>query len=327
MNKPQVLTVGGQHSEAISRAIASIYRYSQSPSIDVFKQKVLDKLNQLNTFDAACWLSFSGDEVPDAAPSAFLYRLEEDFWAFFKQFLSEVKPSQTTSPGTSTNSVQLVLSSEDANRHLHKFNLHQQLIVAGEFQSTRHLICLYRHSPSDPFTEQQVSLNLFMTDNVTKAFEAYLRYKLDINWDYNQSFKAICDQKGHIVAMGNGFYDCLASNLPNWHQTKLVDIFADEMLPEKLNCGPFMMQISQDKDLYLLELYLFDPLIEKLTPSEINVAKWFAKGLSVKEVAAVKGLAYRTIDNQLSSIHQKLNISKNTDLVNYLLNSNYNFAC
>lgn len=56
----------------------------------------------------------------------------------------------------------------------------------------------------------------------------------------------------------------------------------------------------------------------KLTPSEIEVARLVARGLSYKEIAAMRGRALSTIDHQLRSIREKTGVSSTSALVSLL---------
>jgi len=60
-----------------------------------------------------------------------------------------------------------------------------------------------------------------------------------------------------------------------------------------------------------------------LTFREIEIIKLIAEGKSSKEIAKVLFLSFRTIQNHRSKIMRKLNLKKNTDLVNSAIQLGY----
>lgn len=58
-----------------------------------------------------------------------------------------------------------------------------------------------------------------------------------------------------------------------------------------------------------------EQLLQALTASETEVAKFVAQGLSYKEIARIRGRSVSTIDHQLRSIRQKTGVSSTAGLV------------
>ncbi len=62
--------------------------------------------------------------------------------------------------------------------------------------------------------------------------------------------------------------------------------------------------------------------VATLTASEIEVARFVAKGLSYKEIAQLRGRSFSTVDHQLRSIRQKIGVSSTSALVSLLARIN-----
>jgi DNA-binding NarL/FixJ family response regulator len=60
-----------------------------------------------------------------------------------------------------------------------------------------------------------------------------------------------------------------------------------------------------------------------LTPREIEIITLIAEGKSSKEIAEILFLSFRTIQNHRTKIMNKLNLTKNTDLVRYAIQKGY----
>ncbi len=58
--------------------------------------------------------------------------------------------------------------------------------------------------------------------------------------------------------------------------------------------------------------------LDALTPSETEVARLVAKGLSYKEIARIRGRSFSTIDHQLRSIREKMGVVSTAALIHLL---------
>lgn len=63
------------------------------------------------------------------------------------------------------------------------------------------------------------------------------------------------------------------------------------------------------------------PLIKSLAPSEMNVARRFAHGMTHKEIAAHLNVSPHTVRNQLAQVYQKLGVHGKAELTRMIVNS------
>lgn len=330
MKAKSVLSVPFETGVIINQAIARMYHHAHSNSVVHFKEKVLEQLNEATAFDSACWLSFGGTTLPLEQQCAFLFHLPEHFLPDYFTLLENALVEQLNKSGVELNgglgcSVDLVRDVTSTS-HLKKFGIHHQHLLVKEFAGKRHILCLYRTHESHEFDQYDIEITDFMVENLIRAYDLHLQCKLNRAWEYKNSYKAICDMQGLVLTAEPGFEACLQKVMPNWHSSYLSELLHKHNLPAKLEFGEFKLQLTRDGELCKLEIYKFDEFIEKLTRTEIDVAKLLTEGLTAAQVAANKGVSRRTIDNQIMSIHHKLGISKNTELISSLLHSNYNFS-
>jgi DNA-binding CsgD family transcriptional regulator len=117
----------------------------------------------------------------------------------------------------------------------------------------------------------------------------------------------ICaDWTEHLAPVQSGLYDC-------FEQT-VADVLSPVIYVAKALSGAVPpgsgADTPQDENLALL------------TPSETEVARLVAKGLSYKEIARMRGRSFSTIDHQLRSIRDKTGTTSTAALIHLLSRSN-----
>lgn len=310
-----------------NQAIARVYYHARSEPIHSFKEKVLEQLSKVIAFDGACWLSFGGNELPSGQQTAFLFKLPEHFFPdYYPLLLNVITMQYQAKKVLEVNQQEGYLNSFHdpiLDSHLKKYDILHHCTLIKSFAGKHHILCLYRKHQSNEFDHYDTAMTNFMVENVVRAYDLNLQVQLKRVWGYKNSYKAICDTQGLLLTAQREFEHCIKSIIPNWKPSFLLNLIDQHSLPVKLEFGQFKLQITNDSDLYLLEVYRFDESFEKLTLAEISVAKLLTHGLSAEQIAREKNVSRRTIDNQIMSIYHKLEISKNTQLIRELINSNY----
>ncbi len=130
----------------------------------------------------------------------------------------------------------------------------------------------------------------------------------------NSSYGLICaDWTEHIAPQESGLYDC-------FEQT-VADVFSPIIASAKEIADYQQLRVAGHAGL------AFGPsaslFMTNLTPSEIEVARLVATGLSYKEIARRRGRSFSTIDHQLRSIRQKTGASSTTALVSLLSKADF----
>jgi DNA-binding CsgD family transcriptional regulator len=106
------------------------------------------------------------------------------------------------------------------------------------------------------------------------------------------SFGLICaDWTEHLAPVQSGLYDC-------FEQT-VADVLSPVIFVAK-------------------EIATRGSALDGLTPSEAEVARLVAKGLSYKEIARIRGRSFSTIDHQLRSIREKTGAPSTAALIHLL---------
>jgi DNA-binding CsgD family transcriptional regulator len=106
------------------------------------------------------------------------------------------------------------------------------------------------------------------------------------------SYGLICaDWTEHLAPVQSGLYDC-------FEQT-VADVLSPVIFVAKAISGR-------------------GTALDVLTPSEADVARLVAKGLSYKEIARIRGRSFSTIDHQLRSIREKTGAASTAALIHLL---------
>lgn len=117
----------------------------------------------------------------------------------------------------------------------------------------------------------------------------------------------ICaDWTEHLAPVQSGLYDCFEQTV------------ADVLSPIIHVAQGFSAAVTSRSAAGTLQ----GVALARLTPSETEVARLVAKGLSYKEIARVRGRSFSTIDHQLRSIRDKTGANSTAALIHLLSRSN-----
>jgi DNA-binding CsgD family transcriptional regulator len=126
------------------------------------------------------------------------------------------------------------------------------------------------------------------------------------------SFGLICaDWTEHPVPQTSTIYDCFEQTVAD---VLSPIIFVGKSLSPALPAGGDPARLSGVGD-------QGGSALSRLTPSEIDVARLVATGLSYKEIARQRGRSFSTIDHQLRSIREKTGASSTAALIHLLSRS------
>lgn len=126
----------------------------------------------------------------------------------------------------------------------------------------------------------------------------------------------------------------------------ISDVFAYPQAREVINAGiaHFILKTSSEEDILgalkaiinkkkFIAGEIYDILIQKektqkqqflpqkLSPSEIEVARMIAEGKTTKEIASLKHLSFHTVNTHRKNIFRKLGINTSFELVKYVMNA------
>jgi DNA-binding CsgD family transcriptional regulator len=128
----------------------------------------------------------------------------------------------------------------------------------------------------------------------------------------------ICaDWTEHLVPVQSDLYDC-------FEQT-VADVLSPIILVAKGLSGQVSVEASlgpqRRPGVARLTKSVGEAAQAGLTPSETEVARLVAKGLSYKQIARIRGRSFSTIDHQLRSIREKTGASSTAALIHLLTRS------
>ena len=132
------------------------------------------------------------------------------------------------------------------------------------------------------------------------------------------SFGLICaDWTEHLVSVDSGLYDC-------FEQT-VADVLSPIIFVAKAISGQEPEAAGSATQWHMgtaiLPKSAGELVFAGLTPSETEVARLVARGLSYKEIARLRGRSFSTIDHQLRSIREKTGAASTAALIHLLSRS------
>ena len=191
------------------------------------------------------------------------------------------------------------------------------------FEQQIHVLTLTQSNNQNCFNQQTHHNALFLLENVARAFDHHLKLKLKSIWQYNDSYKAICDLKGQILTCDIEFEQFIHQHSKQNLLHAIASTEDKTQFTNKPIIDNYKIDINVEANLYHIEIYPYDPNIEQLSKTETQIAQGLIKGMTAQQIADDRNAAYKTVTNQINSIYKKLYVSNNAELVNFLLNSNY----
>jgi DNA-binding CsgD family transcriptional regulator len=129
------------------------------------------------------------------------------------------------------------------------------------------------------------------------------------------SYGLICaDWTEHLAPVQSGLYDCFEQTVAD---VLSPIIFVAKGLSGQVCDGAGYVTLRQPVRVGMPD-GAGELALARLTPSETDVARMVAKGLSYKEIARLRGRSFSTIDHQLRSIREKTGATSTAALIHLL---------
>lgn len=127
---------------------------------------------------------------------------------------------------------------------------------------------------------------------------------------------AICDGQGWLHASGQAFASLVRTEWPDWDGLHIPPAIL-RLLATGFVGARVSVTITPVNDLWLLA-FRRRTQIDRLTPRERDIARWFGRGLGYREVAEALCISPSTARNHLKNIYDKLEINSKLELAGWL---------
>ena len=331
------VTLSAVQRSDIDRVIRELYAGSMAVPLASFMGFALELLQGLISFDSAMWAS--GTHEPQRFHTAHFLnqpdltaKLHERRLAIEDLACKEARCQY----GKAVMHSNLVSRQafEALPSYAALFNLsgiEQQIAFCTVSKVTGlvEFVSVWRKRLDAPFTELDREVMEVITAHLVAAWgqatQFHLKHEPKAKREAGQ---AMFDHVGILRMAENGFLAMLRRYDPHWQGLKLpknivriaqslLDRGPAQIEPKEHKLGDFTLFVKTYGPLFLARLS-GPKMIDRLSPSEQQVALLFSQGKDNKGVAQQLGVAQATARNQLASVYRKLGVSNRTELVTRL---------
>lgn len=315
--------------DRIDQFIIELYRTSRRLSADKFKGWVFKQLHALLDFDSGIW-GTGTLEYGAHVHSIYLDNQPMEMVINYEQFKNQdpLNVAHVEHPNITCNLYDLIPRKEFIQlpvykEHAQVYGMEHALSTArsDSLSAVLSIISFYRSSPDHPFTEADRLLKQRITPFIFEAYTACLFIHLNIKEDkdyHENTVGAVCDKRGILYQVENGFIEQLNREWPEWIAPKLPDEIISHMNNQEKDSYPYPnyeITITPFNELYYIKLSEYGPLKE-LTPREREIVSGLKDGLSYKQLARRLEISPSTITNHANNIYRKLGIDGRKQLTN-----------
>lgn len=189
-------------------------------------------------------------------------------------------------------------------------------------------VSLYRGHPDDAFSEKDRQAAECLVPHLSEALTisrriaaVRLRADADSPWSI-----AIMDHSGLLHFAEPEFETLLQAEWPASAVQQLPDAAHAALARSEVNAQytgrTLIMRCVVDTGIFFVKARARMPT-DGLTPRELSIVRAIARGYTYKEIARLLQLSPATVRNQTQTIHQRLNVGTNAELVAMLLRAGY----
>ncbi len=310
--------------QTLCQVVLRLYAEGRRCRADRFQKWALEQIQEVVAFQCGIWaIGTPGVRLN----SVFLYNLPQEFISRWDDARHLDPTLNVLVEGTASESLALrSLTTEDGKnrypdplvKHCQSFNIGHALCTRRQNDETRchHFVSLYRPPTEPAFLENECALAQFAVPHLIQAWNINL-----LSYFYRPKhgpyLSAICDRFGQLHQMECGARELLRCEWPLQPSTVLPT-----ELHERLMLGgawvyegkKIALKATPILDLWHLELRR-KSREARLSPTQRQVTRYLAKGLTYAEVANHLNISAHTVTKHVNAIYKKLNVRNRTELI------------
>ncbi len=311
-------------NQKVSDFLKDIINAGYNVPADQLKKVIIDRFQDLITFDMAVWVSGHAENL--TVHNTYLYNLPDnlmDSWENIK-YEDRVLAAVLEEPGVTVKACELYTPQErqesPAYKDHSKFFGIEAVLSTGLIDPKTGLldaISLYRRERENIYTDDDRRTKQFLFPFMIQIWhQNQIHYLKSVSGgDYGQA-SAICDKAGWIRNADGEFIGLLKKQWPGWTAPALPHEMATWLTAGSgapLRTGELIVTSKMLDDLHLLQARPRGPLI-LLSAREEEIAEAFASGLSYKRIAEKLFVSPSTVRRHLENIYKKLGVSNKVEL-------------
>lgn len=319
--------------DAWSTLLLELYRLAHEAPLTEFQMRALEVVRTGLGFDSALW--GTGVVTPQGVVvhSLYLFRQPPEMIENYER----IKQHDTLSIEAFGNLGQtLNVAMSDPHwrarvhpemlAHIQRYGMENTLstTVADPLSGLWSAISFYRSDTHRPFTEAQrrfkQNLMPHLIETLTiKRFD----YVRNGGGKTPKQTLAICDRHGILHYAEPGFPVAMTSEWPEWPGVRLPAALIDKLFMRESHSHSgqaLVITLAPLNDMWLLSLRKKSK-IDLLSARELQVAKYFAQGMTYREISKKLHISPVTVRNHLRAIYAKLEINNKAEMVHFLLES------
>ena len=316
--------------EAFSDLLLKLYRLAQDAPATEFQTRVLDAAREKFDFDFALWAT--GVIGPEGATphTIFVYRQPPEMMENW----GRIKPRDTLIFEAYNNlgrTVNAALASDpcwqtrfnaDMMAHIKRYGMEHTLMtmIATPLLGLYTAVSFYRANPEQPFTETERLLKQNLMPHLAEAWNInrfnFIHSPRNGGAQLEQA-RAICDMKGVLYNVSQGFAEVMLAEWPDWRGPQLPGVLLDTLSGEgQQKCVGHVIvgTIKTLNDLLLFSVRK-KSAVDQLSTRELEVARHFGRGMDFRRIADELHIAPVTVRNHLQAIYTKLGVGNKVELV------------
>jgi DNA-binding CsgD family transcriptional regulator len=318
----------------VQAAVADVYRGVFTLPFEVFKEATLRRVQSVLPFDSAVW----GSGVHSTNELFSLSSVDQPFdtlmtYAAKWQPHDFVRSAAVANPGRALRNEDLMpLERYHATDIYLEFSkpagIEHALGITerDEVTDVGDLVFLFRADPRRAFTADDVALLELLSPHLVLAWrqcQIAHHYRVAASGAaagfYDPEGYAVASHQGVIHAAGEDFRIAICAAVPGWRGPKLPPAF-DPLLNgarAAIVLGDYEFTVQAGDERRLIAVTARAGTLG-LTPSEARVARFYADGMTQRDIATRAGVSVSTVRNQLSSVYLKLDVHSKIGLARAL---------
>jgi len=318
----------------LHQRILSIYDLAHQASVREFSQQILQMIRPVIAFDSAAIYSLTLSQGQGLRFNACLSeadareKLDLRFKTVCNEFLDEQGRVRSRDrlvemafnrPGRSFHADIAAIGDKKLLDYARQFNTQHAFLHTTRRGTDFEAFSLWRARAPQAYQLCDAMVGDLLLPHVFKALQINRKIAtLQPGQNPTEHSQIVCDERGNILFSDGRASTLLSREWAQWSPPYLPPGFLQELTRQGMYQGRALQARLQPSAGLLLINVQATTGGQRLTPTELTVARLAARPLSYKEVARELGTSPATVRNQLHSIYGKLNIAGKAGLAQAL---------
>jgi DNA-binding CsgD family transcriptional regulator len=313
------------HLPTLNGLLLNVHRAGQVVSYTRYRALMLEEMQALIPFSAACWAEASASplEVYDAC----LHGCGPAWLQAYRAVMGEdpLLAAMLEHPGQTMHLGTLLANAKRArSRPYQTFRTTHGLadtlgtLWIEPMSGLLEFLMLWRDDAGQPFDEAERQLMELLMPHLTQAYRvARLRGTVGLP-DHIPHAWALADEHGYLREASAAFVHALRARWPDWRRGQVPEALREGVRAGGTwTSGRLTIEVSPQNRFRYLEIRPASPLA-RLSPREREVALRYARGKTYTAIASELGIAPDTVRNLLAKCFRKLGVTNKVELAKTL---------